>query len=139
MTVKEAIDRVNAIKPNQYMDDVKITWLSALDHRIYNDLISTHENNPYFTEKIYEIDEETGEEVQILVNEKGQEYIELPQEDYEANLFAGSPYSELYVYYLMSKIDEANGDTAQYINSSILFNNAYADFAKAYNRKNMHL
>ena len=43
MTVKECIDRVNSVKPNQYSIDEKVEWLSYIDRIVINDVLKTHE------------------------------------------------------------------------------------------------
>ena len=43
MTIKECIDIVDNIKPNQYSIKDKVMWLSFLDETIINDVLKTHE------------------------------------------------------------------------------------------------
>lgn len=43
MTIQEAIDRLDFMKPNQYSDQAKIKWLSELDQLVWNELVMTHE------------------------------------------------------------------------------------------------
>ena len=43
MTLKECIDRVDAVKPNQYGIEQKVAWLSYLDGIIKNDIIDPHD------------------------------------------------------------------------------------------------
>lgn len=140
MRLKEAIDRADEMKPNQYSEEIKLRWLQELDYSIYHNFIEKHEDDPYFTEVLYEeTEDETEEPQQILVNEKGQKYLELPHKDAEAETLASFPYDTLYVYYLLAKIDEANGETDLYVNSMALYNNAYNAYTKAYNREHRHL
>jgi len=111
MTVREAIDRCDALKPNQYSDDVKLTWLSELDNHIYNDIYLTHEEcipHPVF-----------------------------PYTEDDTVLLAESPYDELYPSYLKAKIDEMNEETTRYANSAAVYNSQYQDFARYYNRTHM--
>ena len=42
MTIAQAIETVNTLKPNQYSDSQKVAWLSQLDGKIFAELISTH-------------------------------------------------------------------------------------------------
>lgn len=121
MTIREAIDRCNTLKPNQYPDDMKMTWLSELDTRIYNDIFLTHEDNPYVV--VAEVTKE---------NE-----IHFPYEDDEQMLLAEEPYDVLYVSYLKAKIDEYNEETTRYANSSAEYNSQYQDYARFYNRAHM--
>ena len=43
MTIKECIDLVDNVKPNQYSIEDKVEWLSYLDGTIINDVLKTHE------------------------------------------------------------------------------------------------
>lgn len=125
MTIREAINRADTIRPNQYTDEIKIQWLSELDERIFNDIISTHEDNPY----IDTIDE-GGNTVKGIV---------FPYTDDSISLIAASPYDVLYSSYLVAMIDEANEETTRYTNSSIKYNVQYQDYAKWYNRNHLHI
>lgn len=111
MTIKEAIDRLDGLKPNQYETEDKVKWLSDLDFRIYRDVILTHEHDedikPF---KPYTVD------------------------DLGKKLIVDDPYTEVYTAYLKMKIDEENAETARYNNSAILFNAYYDDFAKYWNK-----
>ena len=42
MTINEAIERVNALKYNQYSDEDKIIWLDRLDRSVMDQIIGTH-------------------------------------------------------------------------------------------------
>lgn len=124
MTIREAIDRADSIKPNQYKDEVKMQWLSELDQRIYNDIFLTHEDNPY--EGIEEPAE--GEEDMRLI---------FPYTDDSRVLLAESPYDMLYVSYLMAQIDFYNEETSRYQNTASMYNSQYDDYARWYNRSHM--
>ena len=116
MTIREAINRADTVKPNQYSDEMKIQWLEELDKRIYNDLYLTHEDNPFDT-----------------IEGEG---IVFPYDD-EAILLAPSPYDVLYVSYIKAKIDEYNEETTRYVNSCTTYNSQYQDYARWYNRTHM--
>ena len=124
MTIREAIDRADTIKPNQYSDDIKMQWLSEVDNRIYNDLFMTHEDNPYLDIE----PPEEGEEDQRLI---------FPYTDDSKTLLAEPPYDILYPSYLKAKIDEANEEMTRYQNSSAMYNSQYQDYARWYNRSHM--
>ena len=114
-TLKECIDTVDAVKPNQYSIEDKVAWLSFLDHSIINEVILTHEG--------YDgrYDGFTGYSADKL----------------EVALVVPSPYDRLYGAYLKMKIDEENGETARYNNSATLFNAYLMEFKKWYNSNNM--
>lgn len=111
MTVKEAIDRADHIKPNTYETNIKITWLNDLDLQILDEVIFTHEGfEKYIDRKPY------------------------TQEDTNVQLIAEAPYDELYVQYLVCMIDKYNEETQKYNNSALLFNSYLDNFEKHYNK-----
>ena len=116
MKIKECIDKVNNLNPNQYSEEVKVDWLSRLDHDIFTEIISTHEYNE---------DEEPIEYEPYSVNNEFKD------------LIAPFPYDELYIAYLNMKIDEANKETGQYNNSVVLFTSYYENYSSWYNRTHM--
>jgi len=116
MTVRECINSVDALKPNQFGDEEKVRWLRLLDQMIYVNVIQTHEMN------------------------EGEEIGRFPAytvEDMDHALIAQTPHDELYVAYLKMKIDEENGETARYNNSAAIYNMHFAEFTKWYNRTHM--
>lgn len=139
MTIKECIDKVNNLYPNQYPEEMKVDWLSRLDHQIFTNIILTHE--PMLPPPPKEIKAESkANPLDIDTNE----YVPpMPVfEPYSIDntaipLIAPFPYDELYVMYLQMKIDEANGETEQYNNHTILFNSYYENFSSAYNRSHL--
>ena len=114
MKIIEAIQAVDTLKPNAYSELEKINWLSKLDGTIKKEIIDTHESNEEITFNGY--DENTALETELLVK---------------------APYDDIYVSWLESRIDYANGEYAKYNNSILLFNTAYASYEKFYNRNNM--
>lgn len=115
MTIKECIDIVDNLKPNQYSIHDKVDWLSYLDHSIINEVILTHEG--------YDgrYDDFTGYSPDKL----------------EVGLVVQSPYDRLYPAYLKMKIDEENGETARYNNSVTMFNAYLMEYKKWYNYNHM--
>lgn len=117
MTIRECIDRVDAVKPNQYGVEEKVRWLSFLDAIIINDVLKTHEGYKG------EYDEFTG----------------YSEDRLGAKLIVGSPYDALYEAYLKMKIDEENGETARYNNSATMFNSYMEEYRKHYNKHHLPL
>lgn len=112
MTIEQAINEIDELKPNTFDDVQKVKWLNNVDHRIWTDVYMTHEHcggavfTPY--------DEDTEQNVKLLCPE---------------------PYAyDLYVNYLCAQIDKANGEMEKYNQSVSFYNAAYGDFSKAYNR-----
>ena len=117
MTIKECIDLVDNVKPNQYGIEDKVEWLSYLEGTIINDVLKTHEgyDGSY--------DDFTGYSADKLT----------------VHLIVQNPYDRLYIAYLKMKIDEENGETARYNNSATLFNSYLLEFKKHYNKTHMPL
>lgn len=113
MTVREAIDKVDGLKANQYTDEEKLTWLSQVDASIYNDIILSHEGF---------------EEVHFAPYTK---------DDFNKVLIAEFPYDELYVSFLKMKIDDENMETQKYNNSAAIFNAYLQDYAKWYQKNHL--
>lgn len=116
MKIQEAIAKCNELKPNQYEDGQKIGWLEELDQKIWDEVILSREM-------------ETDPDGKPLLAFHG----------YDAKIDCGrellaDAYGELYVYYLMSKIDFFNGETQRYNVDAAMFNEAYQGFANHYYR-----
>ena len=139
MTIDEAIERCDRMKPNAYSRADKIRWLSELDGRVLRDIVQTHEWKQPGTG---ETDTVVGETPQ----DKGTEGGHKPGEagiwfiGYDENtpggtaLLAPSPYEDIYINYLFMQIDFNNADFTRYNNSAAMFQAVYSDFADAYNR-----
>lgn len=116
MTIIEAINRIDAIKPNSFEQIEKIKWLSILDGRVKREIIDTHE----------------GADAVVF-----SEYTEATPLD--TKLIIPSPYDEIYLLWLEARIDHANNEYGKYNNSSMMFNNAYMEYWRYYNRNNLPL
>lgn len=114
MKIIEAIQAVDTLKPNTYSELEKIQWLSKLDSTIKTEIIDTHEGADVITFNGY--DENTSLETELLVK---------------------APYDDIYVSWLESRIDYANGEYAKYNNSTTVFNTAYISFERYYNKSHM--
>lgn len=114
MTIQEALEKVDKLKPNQFEEAEKIRWLSDLDARVKAEIIDNHEGADKIAFNGY--DEKTNRDTVLLVPE---------------------PYSELYLLYLAAQIDFYNAEYTRYNNSMVMFNTMYDDFAVYYNRTHM--
>ena len=114
MTIIDAINRADRLKPNTYSQQDKVRWLSNLDGVVKREIIDTHEGGE---DVIFEgYNDET-----LLTTE----------------LLIPAPYDEVYVRYLEMQIDYANGEYAKYNNSAAAYNTAFSAFEKYYNRDHM--
>jgi hypothetical protein len=107
----EAINHLDALKPNSYGQREKIKWLSNLDGLIKKEIIDTHEDG----EKVI--------------------FGGYTEADLMKNLIAPAPYDDIYIKWLEAKIDYANGEYQKYNNSALAFNEGYQRFARAYHRE----
>lgn len=113
MTIIEAINRIDSLKPNSFKQEEKIKWLSTVDDIVKTNIINNYEEASDFTG-----------------------YTEATP--VTTSLLVPSPFDELYLFWLESKIDYWNGDTAKYNNSTEMYNAAYNAYARYYNRTHTH-
>lgn len=112
MTIREALETVDKLKPNQYDAQTKINWLSKLDGMIFKEVILTHIHPP---------------DLGAFAGYDGA--------NEETELIVPYPYGEdVYNYFLQSMIDKENGEMAKYNQSATLYNNAYKAYCNWYNR-----
>lgn len=114
MTIIEAINRIDNVKPNSYTQQDKVKWLSILDGIIKKEIIDTHEGAENVVFNGYEAETPVG-----------------------TVLLVPAPYDDVYVKWLEAQIDYANGETAKYNNSMVMYNAAYSAFERYYNRTHM--
>ena len=114
MTLIEAINRVDALKPNAYTPYEQIDWLSTLDGMVKRFVIDTHEGGEGIVFKGY--DDETPLDTELLVK---------------------APYEDIYIAWLESKIDYHNGEYVKYNNSITRYNDIYQGYCNDYNRTHM--
>lgn len=114
MTIRQALELVDRLKPNQYGNADKLRWLSELDGAVYREILCCHSPAlPVFTGYT---DETALDETVLLI---------------------GWPYDEIYRWYLEMKIDDANGEMTKYNNSAAKYNMYYQAFQNAYNREHL--
>jgi hypothetical protein len=114
MTILEAINRVDATKPNSYTQIEKVDWLSTIDGIVKSEIIDTHEGGEDVVFDGYDVD--TSLDTVLLVP---------------------APYDDVYIRWLEARIDYANGEYNKYNNSLTAYNDAFELYANYYNRKHM--
>lgn len=115
MTIIEAINTIDKLcEGNGYSQEKKIAWLSKLDGVIKKNIIDKHEGSEDVTFNGY--DANTPLDTVLLVPD---------------------PYDEVYIFWLQSWIDYWNGEIGKYNNSTSMYEAAYENFARAYNRQYM--
>lgn len=114
MLIREAIDRIDSLKHNTFTQGEKVEWLSRLDGLVKAQVIDTHEG---------------GEDVAFMP------YTE--RDDMETKLLVPAPFDNVYVLWLEAQIDYYNGEMARYNNSMTMFNTAYENYQRWYNRTHL--
>ena len=145
MTLNEAINEVNNLKPNMYGLPEKIKWLSRLDTRIFQTILLTHELSE--EEKARFLPEEEEEEtddtslaewaldLRRRYPEKEEELVfeGYTEADIDTQLLVGEPYDELYTLWLSAQIDWNNMEYESFNNSNAMFESVYNTFRNAFN------
>ena len=116
MTIIQAITQLDSLKHNTYSQNDKVRWLSKLDGMVKKQIIDTHKcgHKVIFTS----YDENT---------------------DINTELLIPAPYDDVYLRWLEAQIDYHNGEIDKYNNSIMLFQAAYNEFSRYYNRTHMHV
>ena len=107
MNVREILAMVDQLRPNAYTDGEKIALLNTIEGRVYTDIYQKAEDFEGEFEPFAE-----GEE--------------------ERELSVPVPFTDLYLYYIASRIDYFNGDVGRYNDSIVLYNDAWDMFASHY-------
>lgn len=116
MKVIDAISRADALKPNAFPLINKIEWLSRLDERIYEEIISTHLRND-------------GEDEIVFSG--------YSPEDQDATLLVAEPYAEMYIHWLQAQIDYYSMEYVGFNACNAMFESLYSVFRNAYNASHM--
>ena len=109
MTAAQALIRADLTRPNELEPELKLGWLAALDGQIRQTLHLTHEGCAEAAAR------------------------PVP-EDPEAELPVPPPWDELYLRYLVMRIDLENGELERYNADAACFNRAWRDYAAHYVR-----
>lgn len=105
MTVREAITRADSIRRNEISEQEKKAFLAELEMKIKNAVTDQYEQ-PAAT---------------------------APDGQAEETLAVNEPYTDIYVYWLLSKIAILEGDTEQYNQWNALFQQSYRSFFNDFN------
>ena len=103
MTIQDVLNEIDELKPNQYRSGTKISWISKLDKKIHNDIISR-------------------------IGYDGPEPDYTRNTDLDTEVLAPDAYADLYVHYVTSMMEYNDGEIERYQNSSMLFNQLYNEF-----------
>lgn len=114
MTIRDAIEQVRNLKPNQYDDETLVGWLSDLDGQIWEDLLCHFDEAGLSAPPRYE-----------------------RKKDLETELLVKRPHEELYVIYLCAKVDYQNGEFDRYNNAMMMVMSKMEAYQNAYTRMHM--
>ena len=109
MTIGEVLSKIDSLKPNTYTQEEKIGWLNQVETMIKKEIIDTHLPPVVFVGYTADTDPDT-----VLI--------------------AASPYDNLYVSWLESRIDYYQGEYGKYNNSNAVFTAEYQAYHNWYNR-----
>lgn len=109
MTVREAVEKTDALYPNVFSFSQKAFLLEQLDSKVYYEILKKYAD----CDAVF----------------KG-EYLS----DADAKLLIDCPFEDIYIKYLVMQFDIINSDITRYQNSAALFNTEYLDFIRCYNR-----
>ena len=116
MTIQDALDMADELKPNMMQESTKIRFLSEIEGKIYHEIIMKHEHEDDIDMPEYDSDTDT-----------------------DTELLAPAPYDMVYVYWLISRIDHMNQEMDKYNNDRILFENAWGELSDYWTREHMPL
>ena len=115
MTLQEALDYTDAMKPNMMDRQLKVKYLTEIEQLIWGEIVMRHEHTEeQETKPVYTEETEPGTE-----------------------LIVPDPYSMVYVYWLMSKIDIQNQEDARYNIDRAHFENEYDTMSDWWTREHM--
>jgi hypothetical protein len=113
MKIKEIIDKVDEIKPNNIHEKKKVDWINELDGKAYEEIFSRAAD---YTEGFVPYQYGSHENVSVLIP---------------------FPYTDIYEYYLSAMIDKTHEEIQSYNNNTAMFNESYEKFAAYYRRNHI--
>ena len=114
MTVEEVIERIRAIKPSGYDDDMLTEWVCQLEAHIHEDIVQRCEDAP--------------ERPDFSADDRSR-----------IELVAPFPYDEIYLKWLQAKVDYWNGEYDRYQNDMVMYQYAWNQFSAYWMREHMPL
>ena len=114
MTLQDAISIVDEMKPNMMSRYLKFKYIDEIEGLIWDEIVSKHEYDAELRKPKYTDDS-----------------------DPSTALIVPDPYSTVYTYWLMSKIDIQNQEDARYNIDRAHFENAYETMSDWWTREHM--
>ena len=115
MTIQGALDYADQLKPNMMSRQMKIAFLTEIEQLFHQEVVMKHEHTEeQETMPAYDVDTEPGTE-----------------------LVVPDPYSMMYVYWLMAKIDLQNLEEDKWDRDTQRFEQAYGTAGDWWTREHM--
>lgn len=141
MTIREAIEAVDRLTPNQYENIDKVRWLSELDGVVYLEIEQAHQKGEPVCEPWVRTRDPLDREwcgCQAVPKSDTEAFTGYSESvDLDTKLRIPWPYDEIYRWYLEMKISDANGEMTRYNNAMAKYNAYYTAYTDFYNRTNM--
>lgn len=113
MTVGELIERIIMLRGRQYDEDIMVGWLNEIEGQVVDDVVNRAEGyDMVFKPLSYTQDTEK----QLTIPER---------------------FQDVYINYMLSKIDFHNQETERYNNDVVMYNSAYDAFASWFKQNHM--
>lgn len=112
MTLQQALDIADEMKPNMMSRQTKIHFLTVIEQLIHQEVIMKHEHTAE-QETLPEYTEETLPGTELLIPD---------------------PYSDVYWRYIIKEIDNQNQEDTRFNIDNVRFENAYLTMCDWYNR-----
>ncbi|MGP8313530.1 hypothetical protein ACG0Z4_21965 [Enterocloster aldenensis] len=110
MTVGELIERIIMLRGRQYDEDIMVGWLNEIEGQVVDDVVNRAEGyDMVFKPLSYAQDTER----QLTIPER---------------------FQDVYINYMLSKIDYHNQETERYNNDVVMYNSAYDAYAAWFRR-----
>ena len=127
MTLIQAVNEADNLKPNMYELPEKIKWLSRLDRRVFEEILLAHE-----------LSDEEKEPFMVEIDGKRIfSFCAYNENDQEKELIVKEPYDEIYVHWLSAQIDWNNREYAGFNATNSVFEATYSAFRNAFNQTHM--
>ena len=140
MTLQEALDIVDEMKPNMMSRKLKLKYLTEIEQLIFDEIVSKHYPKgwtPPRTIRPAEDPMDRQEEEAAEEQEKPEKPVYNEQSDDGTVMIVPDPYSMVYIYWVMSKIDIQNQEDARYNIDRAHFENAYNTMSDWWTREHM--
>ncbi|MBE5801076.1 MAG: hypothetical protein E7319_02200 [Clostridiales bacterium] len=113
MTAPEILMEIGRVKPHQYTDDTLMRWLSELDGRVWEDVMSNY------------------------LPKDQKPALPYSATDALTQLLIPFPHDDVYIKWLTAQIDYHNADFDRYNNSMLMWQDAYQGFVDSFTRSHV--